>query len=241
MATFEHGDATIHYEEHGSGYPVLLIAPGGMRSSIGVWANAPWNPVEQLSTEFRVIAMDQRNAGLSTAPVSGSDGWHTYTADQLRLLDHLGIDRCHVAGMCIGGSYILGLLEAAPERFTAAVLFQPIGFDDNRAAFLEMFDAWADELRPGHPEATEDDWASFRRTMYGGDFTFNSSREFVRGCQTPMLVLKGADVYHPTSTSLEIAELAPNATLIDDWKEGPARDAARAAVAEFLMKHTPAE
>jgi pimeloyl-ACP methyl ester carboxylesterase len=184
--------------------------------------------------------MDQRNAGRSTAPVSASDGWHTYTADQLALLDHLGIERCHVAGMCIGGSYVLGLLEAAPERFAAAVLFQPIGYDDNRDAFLEMFDTWADELRPAHPEATDHDWTSFRQNMYGGDFTFNSSREFVAGCRTPMLVLKGADVYHPASTTLEIAELAPNATLIDEWKEGPAQDAARAAVAEFLLDHTPA-
>jgi hypothetical protein len=102
-----------------------------------------------------------------------------------------------------------------------------------------MFDAWADEIRAEHPEATDDDWASFRQNMYGGDFTFNSSRQFVAGCQTPMLVLKGADVYHPTSTSLEIADLAPNATLIDEWKEGPAQAAARTAVAEFLASHTP--
>ena len=49
---------------------MLLFAPGGMRSAIPFWETQPWNPIEALSPHFRVIAMDQRNAGQSTAPVS---------------------------------------------------------------------------------------------------------------------------------------------------------------------------
>ena len=52
-----------------------------------------------------------------------------------------------------------------------------------------------------------------------GDFLFNVSREFVAACQTPLLVLLGTDLYHPESISREIASLAPNATLFEDWKE----------------------
>ena len=58
-------DADLHYEEHGAGFPILLIAPGGMRSVISAWEKAPWNPVEHLADRYRVIAMDQRNAGAS--------------------------------------------------------------------------------------------------------------------------------------------------------------------------------
>ena len=60
--------------------------------------------------------MDQRNAGQSTAPVSGDDGWHTYTEDHLALLGHLNISQADVMGDCIGGPYAFGLMKAAPTR-----------------------------------------------------------------------------------------------------------------------------
>ncbi|MDH3681649.1 MAG: alpha/beta hydrolase [Acidimicrobiia bacterium] len=240
MPTFESGDVSLYYEEQGSGFPVLLIAPGGMQSSIGFWENTPWNPIEHLSGDYRVIAMDQRNAGKSSGPISGSDGWHTYRDDQLALLDHLGVDRFHVAGMCIGGPYIMGLVQAAPARVASGVVFQTIGLDDNREAFYEMFDNWAVDLRPSHAEVSEADWASFRENMYGGDeFLFNVGEDFVPTVQTPLLVLLGRDLYHPESSSRELARLAPNATLVEDWIPGEHHDAAKGAVAAFLGEHTP--
>ena len=136
MPFFEQGQTRLYYEEQGSGFPILFIAPGGMRSAIPFWDNAPWNPIEALAGDYRCIAMDQRNAGQSAGPVTAADGWHSYTADQLALLDHLGVEQCHVIGMCIGGPYGLGLIQAAPERIAAAVLFQPIGLDDNRLTYF---------------------------------------------------------------------------------------------------------
>jgi pimeloyl-ACP methyl ester carboxylesterase len=185
--------------------------------------------------------MDQRNAGQSSAPITASDSWHVYTDDQLALLDHLGVDQFHVAGMCIGGPYVMGLIERAPQRVTSAVLFQPIGLDNNRDAFYAMFDSWADKLKPERPEVPEEAWASFRESMYGGDFLFNVDRDFVATCRTPLLVLCGRDLYHPESTSREIAELAPNATFIEYWKEGEDLERAKTAVAEFLSHNTPAQ
>ncbi len=236
MPIAELGDARIHYEERGSGPAVLLIAPGGMRSAISFWANTPWNPMEQLAGEFRVVAMDQRNAGESTAPVSGDDGWHTYTHDQLALLDYLGIDHFHVAGMCIGGPYCLGLIQAAPDRVLSATLFQSIGRDDNQDAFYAMFDDWAKGLR----EAGDDEaaWSGFRENMYGGDkVLFNVDETFLPACTTPLLVLEGNDLYHPQSTSLLLRDTAPNVTYVADWKEGAGRDAAMVTFVEFLRAH----
>ena len=239
MPLFENGDVSLYYEEVGSGFPLLLIAPGGMRSSVGFWQNTPWNPIEQLSDRYRVIAMDQRNAGRSTGPISGSDGWHTYRDDQLALLDHLGVDRFHVAGMCIGGPYIMGLIQAAPERVASAVVFQTIGLDDNRQAFFDMFDDWADGLRPTHPDLSDDDWSSFRANMYGGDdFLFNVGEDFVSTVQTPLLVLLGNDLYHPNASSRTLARVAPNATLVEDWIPPEHQGAAKDAVASFLAQHT---
>jgi pimeloyl-ACP methyl ester carboxylesterase len=240
MPTIQHGGARLYYEEYGHGFPLLLFAPGGMRSSIGFWARSPWNPIEALSDSFRVIAMDQRNAGHSTAPIHSGNGWHSYTADHIALLDRLGIERTHVLGGCIGGSYCLGLVQAAPDRVAAAVLQQPIGHDgDNRQAFYEMFDGWANELRPQRPDVDADAWAVLRERMYGGDFVFNVGRDFVRQCATPMLVLLGNDRYHPAVTSREIVQLAPNAELIERWKEPEVIDATVARVRSFLTLHTP--
>ncbi len=237
MAYFNRGDVSIYYEVHGEGFPVLLIAPGGMRSTIELWGDGPFNPVETLSGHFRVIAMDQRNAGRSTAPVSASDGWHTYTEDQIALLDHLGVDQAHLMGACIGGPYVLGVIQAAPDRVASAVLQQSIGYDGNREIFYAMFQGWADAIEGEHPEADEEAWRSFRSNMYDGDFDFNVGRDFVKSCATPLLVLMGDDAYHPQAISRAIAASAPNAVLIEQWKSP--EDSAAAKVTGFMQAHTP--
>ncbi|NOX52094.1 MAG: alpha/beta hydrolase [Gammaproteobacteria bacterium] len=238
MPTFDRAGVCIYYEEHGAGTPVLLIAPGGMKSAISFWASTPWNPIEQLSGQYRVVAMDQRNAGQSSAPVTADDGWHTYTDDHLALMDHLNIDRFHVAGMCIGGPYCLGLIARSASRILSATLFQTIGRDDNRQAFYDMFDGWADDLKASMG-VSEEVWSSFKNNMYGGDkVLFNVDEAFVTACTTPLLVLMGNDLYHPQSSSQLIAQSAPNVELIEDWKEGAAREIAKQKFLEFLNRHS---
>ncbi len=239
MPSFERDGISLYYESHGEGFPVLVFAPGGMRSSAAVWESAPWNPLRELSGRLRVIAMDQRNAGGSRAPIGPDDGWHSYTADHIALLNHLGIDRCHVMGGCIGSSYCLGLMQAASERVAAAVLQNPIGLVNNREAFYAMFDQWAEPLREERPEVSEASWEGFRGRMYGGDFVFNVPREFVRSCEIPMLVLAGDDRYHPAAISREISDLAPDAERIERWKAAGDIDAAIARVRDFLAENTP--
>lgn len=66
MASFTDGNVELHYDFEGpdDGYPVLLIALGGMASSNDAWQRSPWNPRTALSDTYRVIGMDQRNAQL---------------------------------------------------------------------------------------------------------------------------------------------------------------------------------
>ncbi len=240
MPTFTRGEVSIYYEEFGSGYPVLLFAPGGMRSSIEFWKRSPFDPTVELARDFRVIAMDQRNAGRSRAPVAASDGWHSYTSDHIALLDHLGIAQCHLLGGCIGGPYCLGAIEAAPARVTAAVLQQPIGLSPkNRELFYEMFDGWAKALMAERPELNQAAFRPFRERMYGGDFVFNVSRDFVKTVKTPLLVLCGADDYHPTPISEDIAKLAPNGEILKNWSGPDAIANTVARVRQFLKAHQP--
>lgn len=239
MASFERAGAQIHYYLEGQSLdtesiPVLLIAPGGMRSANEIWNTTPWNPRTQLADHYALIGMDQRNAGQSTAPVSATDGWATYTADQLALLDHLDVERCHVLGMCIGGPFLFGLLQAAPERFASAVILQPVGIDDNRPVLKEMFDTWAGAQADRHPEAGPEVWAQFRSNMWDGEFVLTASADEAGGIETPVLLLKGNDVYHPASISDALAARLPNVTYIERWKDDDVLASTDEAIKSFL-------
>ena len=235
MPTLRRGETTIEYEVHGSGHPLLLLAPGGMRSSRSFWARAPFDPIRQFSAQYRVIAMDQRNAGGSRAPITAADGWHSYADDQLALLDELEVERCHLLGGCIGGAFALSLIARAPTRVSRAVLQQPIGYSgSNRQVFHELFDGWIAELKQTRPEIADDALPPFRARMYDGDFVFSVDRQSVAACPVPLLVLRGNDVYHPASVSEEIVRLAPHAELVQDWKTGDDLPRAVAKVQSFL-------
>jgi pimeloyl-ACP methyl ester carboxylesterase len=238
MPIFSRGETTIHYEVHGSGYPVLLFAPGGMRSCIALWERSPFHPVREFSDQFRMIAMDQRNAGASRAKISAQDGWHSYTEDHLALLDELGVERCHVLGMCIGCAFSLALLTASPERVAAAVLLQSVGHDGtNREVFYQLFDSWAADLRLERDDISSADLPPFRERMFGGDFVFSTTRDALEKSAAPLLVLRGNDVYHPPQTSEELARLAPHGELIRNWKTGDDVAPAVARVRAFLTEH----
>ena len=248
MPIFERGDAQIHYEVYGVGHTLLLLAPGGMRSAAHWWRELPgqpgtvprWiNPMADLSDRFRVIGMDQRNAGASTAPILAGDGWQTYLEDQVALLDHLGAETFHVMGGCIGCSYALGLCRAVPERVTAAVLQNPIGrTDGNRDAFFRMVDEWIAEMRGTHRELDDQVAARFRANMFGGEFVFTVSEEFVGSCQTPLLVMPGSDNFHPREVAERITELAPKGLFLDPWGGDQRADTLR-EVRDFLVANTP--
>lgn len=242
MPLFQHEDVTINYEVRGAGFPLLLIAPGGMNSSIEWWARAALNPLEVYADDFRLVAMDQRNAGASTGPLDVEDPWGCYVDDQIRLLDHLEIDRCHVIGCCIGCSHALGMIQRAPDRVAAAVLQQPIGIvDDNRELFRSMWREWGRHLADGRADIDAATVEAFGTRMWQGEFVLNVTRDFVRTVTTPMLVLPGVDQFHPGPTGREIAALAPNARAVEPWKDSPELiRAAVESVRDFLRENTPA-
>jgi pimeloyl-ACP methyl ester carboxylesterase len=131
MPFFDKGDVRIHYEDSGTGFPLLVIPGGGLNATIDVFAkSSPFNPLVEFGGEYRLIAMDLRNApgGQSTGPLEVDRPWDSFTDDQIGLMDHLGIDKFLVMGFCIGGPFIWNLLKRAPERIVAAVLAQPSGF-----------------------------------------------------------------------------------------------------------------
>lgn len=242
MPNIEHHGAHIYFEEYGQGFPILTFAPAGLASVIEVWRQpmAPINPMTEWAGDFRVIVMDQRNAGgQSRAPVTAKDGWDDYTADHIAVLDHLRIDRCHLYGQCIGGSFILNLIKKRPERVASAVLAQPIGrIGPMPAEPSARFKAWGEALKD-HPEATPEVLAKLNENLYAPGFTYCCDREFVKTVQTPCMVLAGNDEAHPWPISEELSKLLPNCEFVPEWKTGAALAAAKLRVKEFLLKHTP--
>jgi pimeloyl-ACP methyl ester carboxylesterase len=239
MPQFEYDGTSIYFEEHGGGFPVLLMAPGAMDSAIEMWSNATINPLDLYPDDFRLIAMDQRNAGRSSGPLEPADPWGAYARDQVALLDHLGIDRFHIIGCCIGGSFALKLIEVVPDRVAAAVLQQPVGISDgNGPLFEQLWRSWGDRLSK-RPDFTPAEIEEFGLSMWRDDFVVSVSRDFVRSCPTPLLVLPGIDDYHPTATGREIASLAPAGEVFEPWKDTPEHAGqGAAAVRSFLLAHT---
>ena len=236
----------LHYEVHGRGYPVLLFAPGFLSSRIERWRTNPakpgvpqdWlDPIAELASDFTLIALDVRNAGQSRAAVGPHDDWTAYTSDHLALLDHLGIAKCHVMGACIGVSFALALAAARPGLVTAMVLQNPIGLSpSNRAALDHEFELWTKEVS-GWPDIDPAALPAFGKRMFGGDFIFSVSREFVRSCAIPSLLMPGTDLVHPAVVSDELARM-PKVEILAPWKGLALRELAMRRVREFLMAHT---
>ena len=130
MPFYERGQVRIHYEDVGSGFPLLVIPGGGLNSTIAGLATHPFNPFDEFKGEFRVIAADLRNAkgGQSSGPFEVDRPWEAYTDDHIGLMDHLGIRKFMVLGFCIGGPFIWNLLKRAGDRVVAAVPAQPSGY-----------------------------------------------------------------------------------------------------------------
>ena len=160
MGIYEKGAVRIHFEEAGSGFPLLVIAGGGLNSTIAGLTGAIRPSTRWTSSrhEYRCIASDLRNAngGQSSGPLEADRPWDSYTDDHLGLMDHLGIDKFMVLGFCIGGPMIWNLLKRAPDRVVAAVLAQPSGSrPEARDLFYEgNMKNWGPELIARRPEIT---------------------------------------------------------------------------------------
>ena len=151
MPTLEKDAVRIHYEEAGSGYPLLMIAGGGLNSTIAdLSEGTAVQSNEEFKSEYRCITADLRNAnsGQSSGPLEIDRPWDAHADDQLGLMDHLGIDKFMVLGFCIGGPLIWNLLKRAPDRVVAAVLAQPSGFRPEMRDFFynNNIKGWAPEL-----------------------------------------------------------------------------------------------
>jgi pimeloyl-ACP methyl ester carboxylesterase len=243
---YEKGNVRIRYEEVGSGFPLLLIAGGGLNNSTitSIRNGNPFNAVEALKDQFRCIYTDLRNSsGQSTGPLEVDRPWDSHTDDQLGLMDHLGIDRFMVLGFCIAGPFIWNLIKRAPNRVVAAVPAQPLGFRPElpNANFDGQRNGWAAALVKRRPDITTEMTDRFLTKMFRdpADFVHTVTRDFVKASQTPVLVLPDDTPSHSLAVAIESAMLSPKGQLsMYPWKDTPEKiPLAVRHVRSFLLSH----
>jgi pimeloyl-ACP methyl ester carboxylesterase len=243
---FEKGPVRIHYQETGSGFPLLLIAGGGLNSTMAGLTN-PFDAIGEFKGEYRCVASDLRtaNAGQSYGPLEIDRPWDSFTDDHLGVMDHLRIDKFMVMGFCIGGPLIWNLLKRAPNRVVAAVLAQPSGWRPEMPtlSYDTNMQGWGPDFVKRHPEVTMATVDKFLTKMYRNnpDFVITVTRDFVRSCQTPVLILPDDIPAHPYKVAMEAAMLAPKAEVsMFPWKEPKERiPLAVRQIHSFLKAHRP--
>jgi pimeloyl-ACP methyl ester carboxylesterase len=241
---YEKGKVRIHYQEWGSGFPLMLISGGGLGGSKIEGLTNPFDAVNEFKGEYRCVGADLRTStGQSSGPLEGDRPWDMFTDDHVGLMDHLGIDKFMVMGFCIGGPLIWNLLKRAPNRIVAAVLAQPSGFREEAPTL--MFDTnmqgWGPDYVTRHADVTMAQVEAFLTKMYKAnpDFVWSVNRDFVRQCKTPVLILPDDIPQHPYKVAMESAMLAPNAEVsMFPWKEPKERiPLAIRQIRSFLRAH----
>ncbi len=248
MPFYEKGSVHIHYEEAGSGFPLLIIPGGGLNSVIPwVSTGAPFDAIAEFKNEYRCITADLRNAydGQSSGPLEVERPWDSHTDDHLGLMDHLGIKQFFVLGYCIGGPFIWNLLKRAPDRVAAAVLAQPSGWRKEKPyqSYEGNMKEWGPELTKRRPDITMEQVDRFLTRMYRNnpDFVYSVTRDFVKSCQTPVLVLPDDSSPHPYVVAMESVMLAPKSEVsLFPWKEDKSRiPLVVRQTRSFLRAHRP--
>jgi pimeloyl-ACP methyl ester carboxylesterase len=214
----------------------------------GLKAGNPFPAIEEFKGDYRCITADLRNApsGQSTGPVEVDRPWESYADDQLGLMDHLGIDKFMVMGFCIGGPFIWSLLKRAPNRIAAAVVAQPVGWrPEMRDPKYQgtFWKSWPAQINAKRPEISVETAEQFTIRMFetNPDFVFTVTRDFVRSCPNPVLILPDDVPSHPLAPAMECAMLAPKAEVsIFPWKEPKERiPLAVRQIHSFLKAHRP--
>ena len=201
--------------------------------------------MNEFSQDYRCITSDLRNAngGQSSGPLEIDRPWESFADDQLGLMDHLGIRQFMVMGFCIGGPMTWHLIKRAPDRIAAAVIVQPSGSRPEMRDFFYQSNlkGWGPAFTARRPEITPAMIEAFLTRMYraNDDFVFTVSRDFVRACQKPVLVLPDDIPAHPYAVAMESVMLAPQSEVsLYPWKEPVERIAlAVRQIRSFMRAH----
>jgi len=130
------------YEVLGDGPPLLMYAPGGFDATIEKWSTqgvyARVKLLEHLPKDYKCIVFDRRECGQSAGRVELIT-WAHYARQGKLLLEHLGIERAHIMGGCMGVSCVMAFAVAHPAATLSMLLWWPVGGAKYRIKSHERF------------------------------------------------------------------------------------------------------
>jgi pimeloyl-ACP methyl ester carboxylesterase len=151
---FSAADGTrLHYLTLGRQGSWVVLIHGYTDTAERMWVST--GIAQTLAAKHRVVAIDNRNHGLSATPEPhGLGRWE----DVLELMDHLGIERAHIHGYSTGGGMMARLMAKHPQRFITAA-FGGSGIAESEQASR----AAAAQMDQPMPEPQGEEAAAFAR------------------------------------------------------------------------------
>jgi len=131
VAYVDAGGVHAWYDEHGSGYPLVLLH-GGFSDASEFGPNIP-----ALAARFRVLTPERRGHG-HTPDVAGPISYQLMAADTAAFLDTLGIGQAHLVGHSDGGNVALLVALARPELVSRMVLISANFHHDGLVPGLDL-------------------------------------------------------------------------------------------------------
>lgn len=119
---FEVNHVKLHYEDYGTGLPLVFI------HGLGEWSQSWHNQVDGLKDKYRVITLDLRAHGLSSYDPAVTVSMELYANDIMALMDHIGVDKGVYIGHSMGGLICQEIAVRYPERVLAMVFSATAGY-----------------------------------------------------------------------------------------------------------------
>ncbi|MEK9684892.1 MAG: alpha/beta fold hydrolase [Rhodospirillaceae bacterium] len=229
MPVCEVNGETIFYEDVGDGPPILFI------HSLGTNSYLYRDQIEALKNEYRCIAPDCRGHGNSS--YKGTFTVEDSASDHKAILDHLGIDSCHIVGLSMGGPILLNLNTRWPDIAKSLVIadsfarIRPGGEDriyatQEAVAYLSMHEFGSqyagDRLMPTTPIDKLDELASeiakcpskaYVDTVRA-IFTYDASSDLAHVKVPTMIVVGDSDDATPLAESEFIKNGIPGSDIV---------------------------
>ena len=194
---------SAHYTDRGTG-PAVVLSHGTLMDHTMFDAQ-----VDALADRYRVVAFDHR-ARIDGAP--GGYGIDDLVDDCVGLLDELGIQRCVLGGMSLGGFMALPLALRHPERLDGLMLISTMAMAYSEAERADIDEHLAELARE---EMVSESFAEWERDLVMGATTQRERPELVRYWMDRWRTRRSEAVAAEFRSWMHKADLTPRLAEID--------------------------